>query len=86
MISQEELDYIFAIKTRRFMSHQCFTVLPWWVKRYVLRRNIGPCPALWTFDGHVDNDTEFIETIRRKSSAGGGQRKMSVADKVFNRF
>ena len=80
---QEELDYIFAIPTRRFMSHQVGTVLPWWIKAKVLRRKIGPCPSLWTFDGRVDGDTEFIEKIRRQSEATGARRS-SVAKFLNN--
>ncbi|KAK5328359.1 hypothetical protein LTR11_000640 [Exophiala xenobiotica] len=85
----EELDYIFAIPTRTFMKHQCGTVAPWWIKTYILRRKIGPCPSLWSFDGHVDNDQEFVETIRRQSQAlqgEGGRRRSSIADKIVNRF
>jgi hypothetical protein len=83
----EELDYIFAIPTRRFMSHQCGTVLPWWIKRYVLRRNIGKCPALWSFDGHVENDKEFEQAIRRASVAEGeAPRKTSVVGKIAEKF
>ncbi|TKA65653.1 hypothetical protein B0A49_09815, partial [Cryomyces minteri] len=74
----EELDYIFAIPTRRFMSHQCGTVLPWWFQTYVFRRKIGECPALWSFDGHVDNDKEYIETIRRSSVAHDERRRSVV--------
>ncbi|KAK4989734.1 hypothetical protein LTR66_000504 [Elasticomyces elasticus] len=81
----EELDYIFAIPTRRFVSHQCGTVLPWWFQRYVLRRNVGECPALWSFDGHMDNDKEFIETIRR-SSVAPDERRRSVVGKLANKF
>jgi hypothetical protein len=85
--SQEELDYIFAIPTRTFMKHQCFTVLPWWIKTTILRRKIGPCPSLWSFDGHVDNDREFVETIRKQSEAmAGGRRRSSIADRITNRF
>ncbi|KAK7885156.1 hypothetical protein LTR67_010647 [Exophiala xenobiotica] len=85
----EELDYIFAIPTRTFMKHQCGTVAPWWIKTYIFRRKIGPCPSLWSFDGHVDNDQEFVETIRRQSQAvqgEGGRRRSSIADKIVNRF
>lgn len=86
-LPQEELDYIFAIPTRTFMKHQCFTVLPWWIKTTIFRRKIGPCPSLWSFDGHVDNDKEFIETIRRQSEAiAGGRRRSSVVDRIANRF
>lgn len=84
---QEELDYIFAIPTRTFMKHQVGTVLPWWIKTTIFRRKIGPCPALWSFDGHVDNDKEFVETIRRQSMAmAGGRRRSSIADRIVNRF
>ncbi|KIV87955.1 hypothetical protein PV10_09233 [Exophiala mesophila] len=82
----EELDYIFAIPTRTFMRHQVGTVLPWWIKTYIFRRKLGPCPALWSFEGHVDNDKEFVETIRRQSEAMGGRRRSSIADKIVNRF
>ncbi|KAL2437143.1 Polyol transporter 5 [Exophiala dermatitidis] len=83
----EELDYIFAIPTRTFMKHQVGTVLPWWIKTTIFRRKIGPCPALWSFDGHVDNDKEFVETIRRQSMAtAGGRRRSSIADRIVNRF
>ncbi|KAF2805874.1 sugar transporter-like protein [Mytilinidion resinicola] len=81
----EELDYIFAIPTRRFMSHQCGTVLPWWVKRYVLRRKTGPCPALWSFDGHLaGGDKDFEEAVRRASVAAGEEppRRKSIVRKV----
>ena len=74
----EELDYIFAISTRRFMRHQCGTVLPWWIKTWILRRKIGPCPSLWSFDGHVAGDAEFVNTVRR-ASAVETPRNRSVA-------
>ncbi|OAP59735.1 hypothetical protein AYL99_04737 [Fonsecaea erecta] len=83
----EELDYIFAIPTRTFIKHQVGTVLPWWIKTTIFRRKIGPCPSLWSFDGHVDNDREFVETIRRQSEAvHGGRRRSSIADRIANRF
>lgn len=78
----EELDYIFAISTRRFMKHQVGSVLPWWIKTYIFRRKIGPCPALWSFEGHVDNDDEFKNAIRRSSVAGESGRKSSLVGKI----
>ncbi|EAW09752.1 sugar porter family MFS transporter [Aspergillus clavatus NRRL 1] len=45
----EELDYIFAVPTRVHMRYQCFTVLPWWVQRYIFRRKVE-CPPLYRFD------------------------------------
>ena len=82
----EELDYIFAVPTRTHMKYQVSTVLPWWIKRYVLRKKGEECPPLYTFDGHVDNDQEFVETIRRQSSVGGAPpRKYSIAA-LANKF
>ncbi|KAL5382310.1 hypothetical protein DPSP01_006707 [Paraphaeosphaeria sporulosa] len=34
----EELDEVFSIPTRRFVAYQVTEYLPWWVRRYVLRR------------------------------------------------
>ncbi|KPI43700.1 Polyol transporter 5 [Cyphellophora attinorum] len=78
----EELDYIFAVPTRTHMKYQCFTVLPWWFKRYIMRNKDAVCPPLYTFEGHVDNDDEFVQTIRRQSHASGtGEtRRFSLAN------
>jgi hypothetical protein len=56
----EELDYIFAIPMRTFMRHQLFGVLPWWIKRYILRKKGEVCPSLYTLDGHVSSDDAFV--------------------------
>lgn len=83
----EELDYIFAVPTRTHMKYQVGTVLPWWFKRYVLFRKGEICPPLYTFDGHVSTDDEFVETIRRQSMATGGEplRKGSIA-RIVDKF
>lgn len=91
----EELDYIFAIPQRTFMRHQCFTVLPWWIKTYVLRRKIGPCPALWSFEGGGEGDAgdaKLQETVRKASVAAQGgdpeaptSRKGSIVDKITHK-
>ncbi|GKZ31346.1 hypothetical protein AbraIFM66950_011866 [Aspergillus brasiliensis] len=36
----EELDYIFGVPTRMHMRYQVFQVLPWWINRYIFRRNV----------------------------------------------
>ncbi|KAI5291262.1 hypothetical protein KEM55_008384 [Ascosphaera atra] len=46
----EELDYIFAVPTRKFMYYQTFKVLPWWVKRYIFRRKDAYLEPLYKFD------------------------------------
>jgi lysylphosphatidylglycerol synthetase-like protein (DUF2156 family) len=70
----EELDYIFAIPTSKFMSHQCGTVLPWWIKTFIFRRKIGPCPALWSFEGGGEADEKVRAEVRMASlSAAGGE-------------
>ncbi|KAE8387776.1 hypothetical protein BDV23DRAFT_174430 [Aspergillus alliaceus] len=51
----EELDYVFAVPTRMHSSYQVRKVLPYWVKRYILRQNVELEP-LYQFD-HVDTRT-----------------------------
>ena len=82
----EELDYIFAVPTRTFIRHQLFTVLPWWIKRYILRKKGAACPSLYTFEGHVSTDDAFVEEVRRQSMATGqAPRKSSIA-RMVNKF
>ncbi|KAL4897147.1 galactose-proton symport [Aspergillus ambiguus] len=45
----EELDYIFAVPTRMHMSYQFKKALPYWVNRYIFRRNVTLEP-LYKFD------------------------------------
>lgn len=35
-----ELDYIFAVPTRKHMSYQTGTVLPYWIKTQIFRRKV----------------------------------------------
>ena len=46
----EELDYIFAVPSRKFMAYQTGTVLPWWIKRYVMMQKGATCPPLYDMD------------------------------------
>lgn len=67
------------------MSYQVGTVLPWWIKRYVLMQKGATCPPLYTFDGKVSNDDDFVETVRRQSKATPDSRRGSLA-RAVNKF
>ncbi|ORX97175.1 MFS transporter [Clohesyomyces aquaticus] len=45
----EELDYVFAVPTKTHMKYQATKNLPWWFRKYILRRD-GPKPQLYHFD------------------------------------
>ncbi|BEJ11812.1 hypothetical protein CspHIS471_0202720 [Cutaneotrichosporon sp. HIS471] len=46
-LTLEELDQTFSVKTSTYIKHNIRTVLPWWFKRYILRKkDIGPCPPI----------------------------------------
>lgn len=47
----EELDYIFAVPTRKFMWYQCCRQLPYWIKTGVLRRKGLVLEPLYRFEG-----------------------------------
>ncbi|KAF6828555.1 hypothetical protein CPLU01_08424 [Colletotrichum plurivorum] len=44
--SLEDLDLVFAVSKRKFMHHQVFRYLPWFFKRYFLRKEY-PQPSLY---------------------------------------
>jgi MFS family permease len=52
----EELDYIFAVPTRRFMSYQTGTWLPWFIQRYVFWNKNAQLKPLYTFDRGIVED------------------------------
>jgi hypothetical protein len=50
----EELDYIFSVPTRRHISYQLGTWLPWWFKRYILFRRDAKLEPLYALQGVAD--------------------------------
>lgn len=64
----EELDYIFAVPSRRFISYQMREALPWWFKRWILWQRNATCEPLYDMDKTID----FRETE--------GGRKASIAN------
>ncbi|KAJ0305444.1 hypothetical protein COL516b_005138 [Colletotrichum fioriniae] len=48
--SLEELDDVFSISTRRHASYQLLEILPWWFKRYIIRKENQPEPTLYLFE------------------------------------
>ncbi|KAF4581983.1 sugar porter (SP) family MFS transporter [Ophiocordyceps camponoti-floridani] len=46
----EELDYIFGVPTRVFMRYQVTKALPWWYKRWILRRKDVTLEPLYRLD------------------------------------
>lgn len=55
----EELDYIFAVPTRRHISYQLKTWAPWWYKHYILRQDI-PLEPLYHFDHVATYDVKNV--------------------------
>lgn len=54
--SLEELDRVFAVSDREHARYQVGTVLPWWVRRWVLGRKGEVCPSLYDDDDDDDGD------------------------------
>ena len=59
----EELDYVFGVPTRTHMNHQVTKALPWWIRRYILRRKGEPSPKLYKFDeAELESDDKAISS------------------------
>jgi hypothetical protein len=68
----EELDYVFAVTTRRHASYQLFTVLPWWFKRYVLFRKGAECSELYKIEDEEWTGSDRDEPKGISSSVDNG--------------
>lgn len=58
-LTLEELDSVFAVKTTRHTSYQLTEVLPWSIKRYVLRRQGLEKPRLYEFENSSNPSQEM---------------------------
>ncbi|KAI0131464.1 hypothetical protein F4814DRAFT_437921 [Daldinia grandis] len=73
----EELDYVFAVPMSVFIKYNCTKVVPWWLKRYVLRQRGASLEPLYQFDRYddtnppmqdestTDSDTEATSNTRQ---------------------
>ncbi|KAK8191885.1 hypothetical protein HDK77DRAFT_64056 [Phyllosticta capitalensis] len=53
----EELDYVFAVPTRKHMSYQVSKALPYFIKRYVFWNKSATLEPLYHFDSHIAGDS-----------------------------
>ncbi|CAN9406514.1 unnamed protein product [Alternaria alternata] len=52
--SLEELDYVFAVPTTVHAKFQLTKTLPWWIRKYILRKKNTIEPQLYHFEGQED--------------------------------
>lgn len=60
--SLQELDYVFAVPTRRHIAYQGGTFLPYWIKRWILWRRDTVLEPLYNFD-EVESITVFEKGV-----------------------
>lgn len=77
----EELDYVFGVPTRTHAKFQTTKWLPWWIRRYVLRRGKVPAPELYKFEDEIwDEDNGNIGKGTSTSiDLGGAENKDTIA-------
>jgi Sugar (and other) transporter len=68
----EELDYVFAVTTRRHAGYQLFTVLPWWIRRYIFFRKGETCPELYKIENEEWNESDHDEAKGISSGVDNG--------------
>jgi len=74
----EELDYVFAVPTRTHAKFQFTQQLPWWIRRYILRRPNEPEPNLYKFEDEVWVESEEEKTQGVSTSIDVGHDKEIV--------
>lgn len=67
----EELDYVFAVTTRRHAGYQLFTVLPWWIRRYIFFRKGETCPELYKIENEEWTESDRDERDESKGISSG---------------
>jgi len=54
----EELDYIFAVPTRKHMAYQLTEALPYWFRRYIFQDKAARLRPLYQLDEHLEGAKE----------------------------
>ncbi|KAJ7908833.1 putative sugar transporter [Mycena leptocephala] len=57
-LTLEELDQVFSVPTSQYIKYESTVWLPWFIKRYILRRNIPRPPPIIERAEFVDKDVE----------------------------
>ncbi len=73
----EELDYVFAVPTRTHVRYQCTKALPWWINKYIFRKNVTLEP-LYHFEHN--NNKDRIADMHKKDAARAEGKEL-VANK-----
>jgi MFS family permease len=63
----EELDYIFAVPTSKFVKYQTTKAAPWWFKRWILWQRDAELEPLYDMDKSID--FRITESGKRASIA-----------------
>ncbi|KAI9755046.1 MAG: hypothetical protein M4579_004450 [Chaenotheca gracillima] len=66
----EELDYVFAVPTRKHASYQVFKATPYWFRRYVFQNKSATLEPLYQFDTPLaDSAKEVVKEQARRNSS-----------------
>ncbi|KAL9621772.1 MAG: hypothetical protein Q9204_008087, partial [Flavoplaca sp. TL-2023a] len=57
-LTLEELDQVFSVPTSSYINHELTVWLPWFLKRYFLRKNIPKPPLILEKEEHVEKVLE----------------------------
>lgn len=78
----EELDYVFAVKTSKFMKYQCTKALPWFFKYWVFWQRNAKLEPLYEFDREKEQERErrAEETGTITGTGSGSARGADAAD------
>ncbi|KAF2119071.1 hypothetical protein BDV96DRAFT_370210 [Lophiotrema nucula] len=77
----EELDYIFGVPTKKFVSYQLRKALPWWWKKWVLWQRNARLEPLYHFDHGVEGvGSESDETVCSQDAGGSEKGHVQTAD------
>ena len=67
----EELDYVFAVPTRKFIRYQFTKTIPHWIQRYVFFNKNHRLEPLYNFDQGIADETD----VRRRLSTIQPEKK-----------
>jgi hypothetical protein len=78
----EELDYIFGVPTKKFISYNFNVALPWWWRRWVLWDRTAKLEPLYRFEGGVEGASQETRRAEHVQAVEGDEKAVTTTKEV----
>lgn len=65
-LTLEEIDQVFSIPTKTFINYELKTMVPYWLKKNILRRKLVTPPPIFARDSEEEENNGKNDVVHRE--------------------